>query len=186
MRILVLIFLCGLASDFLLSQELFRGENLLVKPPKTSEYKGFHKESGGLKSTTWISNENSTKDTFTVNILSGNRLDLERFRDIQDQPGREACSEFSSLDINDLERNGYKSLFWETSCTLNDTSIRIIQLAILGRDSLYHLRKLWRIPVEADIYSSWRKKMEEISVCDTRWNRKKKHPCPKDLSKVDD
>ena len=26
----------------------------------------------------------------TVNILSGNRLDLERFRDIQDKPGREA------------------------------------------------------------------------------------------------
>ena len=123
MKIFILIFLFGLSSDFLLSQELFRGENLLVKPPKISEYKGFHKESGGLKSTTWISNENSTKDTFTVNILSGNRLDLERFRDIQDKPGREACSKFSSVDINDLERNGYKSLFWETSCTMNDLSL---------------------------------------------------------------
>ena len=63
MKIFILIFLFGLSSDFLLSQELFRGENLLVKPPKISEYKGFHKESGGLKSTTWISNENGTKDT---------------------------------------------------------------------------------------------------------------------------
>ncbi|GIR40537.1 MAG: hypothetical protein CM15mP51_13170 [Porticoccaceae bacterium] len=49
MRIFILVFLVSLASDFLLSQELFRGENLLVKPPKTSEYKGFHKESGGFK-----------------------------------------------------------------------------------------------------------------------------------------
>ena len=49
MKIFILIFLFGLSSDFLLSQELFRGENLLVKPPKISEYKGFHKESGGLK-----------------------------------------------------------------------------------------------------------------------------------------
>ena len=79
MRIFILVFLVSLASDSLLSQELFRGENLLVKPPKDSEYKGYHKESGGLKSTTWISNENGTKDTFTVNILSGNRLDLEQF-----------------------------------------------------------------------------------------------------------
>lgn len=139
MKIFTFIFLCGLTSDLLSSKELFRGENLLVKPPNNIDYKGYHKESGGLESTTWISNENGTKDTFTVNILSGNRLDLGQFRDIQDKPGREACSEFSSVDINDLERNGYKSLFWETSCTLNNTSIRTIQLAILGRDSLYHL-----------------------------------------------
>jgi len=178
MRIFILICLISLASESLLSQELFRGENLLVKPPKDSEYKGYHKESGGLKSTTWISNENGTRDTFTVNILSGNRLDLEQFRDIQDKPGKEACSEFSSLNINDSERNGYKSLLWETTCTLNDTPIQIIHLALLGRDSLYHARKLWRIPVEPDIYSRWQKEMEKISVCDTRWNRKKKHPCP--------
>ena len=113
-----------------------------------------------------------------MNILSGNRLDLGQFRDIQDKPGREACSEFNSLDINESERNGYKSLFWETSCNLDDASIRIIQLAIRGRDSLYHLRKLRHVPVEPDIYSLWQKKMEKISVCDTRWNRKKKHPCP--------
>ena len=178
MRIFILVFLVSLASDSLLSQELFRGENLLVKPPKDSEYKGYHKESGGLKSTTWISNENGTKDTFTVNILSGNRLDLEQFRDIQDKPGREACSKFDSSDINESVRNGYKSLFWETYCNLDDASIRIIQLAIRGRDSLYHLRKLWHVPVEPDIYLLWQKKMEKISVCDTRWNRKKKHPCP--------
>ena len=186
MKIFTFMFLCGLASDFLLSQELFRGENLLVKPPDNSDYKGYHKESGGLKSTTWISNENGTKDSFTDSILSENRLDLGQFRDIQDKPGREACSEFNSLDINESERNGYKSLFWETSCNLDDASIRIIQLAIRGRDSLYHLRKLWHVPVEPDIYLLWQKKMEEISVCDTRWNRKKKHPCPEDLSKVDD
>ena len=121
-----------------------------------------------------------------MNILSGNRLDLERFRDIQDKPGRESCSEFSSVDINDLERNGYKSLFWETSCTLNDTSIRVLQLAILGRDSLYHLRKLWRIPVESDIYSRWQKKWRKYRSAILDGIEKKKHPCPEDLSKVDD
>ena len=39
MKIVTLIFLCGLASDFLLSEELFRGENLLVKTPDNSDYK---------------------------------------------------------------------------------------------------------------------------------------------------
>ena len=113
------IFIVSLASDSLLSQELFRGENLLVKPPD-SEYKGYHKESGGLKSITWISNENGTKDTFTVNILSGNRLELEQFRDIQDKPVREACSKFDSSDITESVRNGYKSLFWKTYCNLDN------------------------------------------------------------------
>ena len=142
MKIFTFMFLCGLNSDLLSSKELWRGENLLVKSPNNIDYKGYHKESGGLESTTWISNENGTKDTFTVNILSENRLDLGQFRDIQDKPGREACSEFNSSDINESERNGYKSLFWQTSCNLDDASIRIIQLATRGRDSLYHLRKL--------------------------------------------
>ena len=48
------------------SQDLFRGENLLVKPPSSEVYKAYYKEKGGLKSTTWASIESSTKDTLQL------------------------------------------------------------------------------------------------------------------------
>jgi len=160
------------------SQDLFRGENLLVKSPSSEVYKAYYKEKGGLKSTTWASIESSTKDTFTVNILSGSHSDLDRFRGIQDKPGKEACSKFDSKDIDDIDRNGYKSMFWETTCTLDGVFVQILQLAISGNDSLYHIRKLWHIPVDNIVYSEWKEHMNQISVCDTRRKKKKNHPCP--------
>jgi hypothetical protein len=165
-------------TQFALSNELFKGENLLVEPPSTEIYKAYYKEKNGLKSTTWASIELITKDTFTVNILSGSYSDLNRFRNIQDKPGKKACSKFDSKDIDKFDRNGYQSLFWETTCILNGTPIQALQLAISGNDSLYHIRKLWQFQVSDSDYSDWKEQMIQISVCDTRKKRKMKHPCP--------
>ena len=90
----------------------------------------------------------------------GNRLDLEQFRDIQDKPGREACSKFDSSDINESVRNGYKSLFWET--TSNNTTGYSRAVCIICESY-----GMFQYPI-----SIGQKEMEKIFVCDTRWKEK--------------
>ena len=84
----------------------------------------------------------------------------------------------AAKDIDKFDRNGYQSLFWETTCILNGTPIQVLQLAISGNDSLYHIRKLWQFKVSDSDYSDWKEQMIQISVCDTRKKHKMKHPCP--------
>ena len=52
-----------------------------------------------------------------------------------------------------------------------------------GRDSLYHARKLWKIPVTENNYSSWKTTMSSISLCDTR---RESNACPKGYQRVND
>ena len=53
-------------------------------------------------------------------------------------------------------------MFWETTCTLDGVFGQILQLAISGNDSLYHIRKLWHIPVDNIVYSAWKEHMNQI------------------------
>jgi hypothetical protein len=166
----------ALASDW------FKGENLLTNPiPFSEEYELYSKEESGWISRLWKNKENDG-DTYVVNIVEDRRPNLTKFRDSQDAPGKKACSSFSSAVINDDERNGYESVFWETNCMINDVQITSLQLAIAGRDSLYHVRKLWKSSVENDVKENWKDEISQISLCDTR---KKKHPCPEGFEKVD-
>lgn len=166
-----------------LASEWFKGENLLTNPiPFSEDYELYSKEEPGWVSRLWKSKDDDG-DTYVVNIVEGRRPNLTKFRDSQDAPGKKACSAFSSVVINNDDRNGYESVFWETSCNVNDVQITSLQLAISGRDSLYHVRKLWKTPVENGVKENWRDEISQISLCDTR---KKKHPCPEGFEKVDD
>ena len=166
-----------------LSSEWFEGENILTNPiPFSEDYELYSKEEPGWVSRLWKNKENDG-DTYVVNIVEGRAPNLAKFRDSQDAPGKGACSSFSSVVLSDDDRNGYKSVFWETNCIMDDVEITSLQLAIGGRDSLYHVRKLWKTPVENGVKENWRSEISQISLCDTR---KKKQPCPEGFEKVDD
>ena len=156
--------------------EWFEGENLLMEVPDTKLFDAYKKNEPGWISTMWQSKSQKGGDSYVVNIVSGKPPKLSKFKASQDKPGKDACGEFSSEVIVDSKRNGYKSIFWETSCKIKGMTIRSIQLAIAGRDSLYHARKLWKIPVTENNYSSWKSTMSSISLCDTR---RESNACPK-------
>ena len=180
----VLIAWVLLMADTALSGESFEGENLLIEPPDSETYETYVKNEPGWASTMWVDVETKGGDTITVYILSKYRDDLTGFRQSQDQPGQDSCDRFDSRSLDDTDRNGYKSVFWATECQLGDTAIKSIQLAIQGRDSFYHVRKLWKREVSESEYAEWNQKLAATSLCDAR--RKKKHPCPDGFEKVED
>lgn len=165
------------------ASEWFEGENLLTNPiPNVSEYEEYSKNEPGWTSRLW-QRKGDEGDTFVVNIVEGGRANLKKFRESQDLPGQQSCQSFSSDLLSDEKRNGYKSVSWETYCQIGESEITSIQLAIAGRDSLYHVRKLWKSPVNSEVKNVWEAEIAKISLCDTR---KKKHPCPEGYSRQDD
>ncbi len=178
---LLLIFIALPLSSY--GADWFEGENLLVEPPDSELYDTYVKNESGWKSTMWQSKSEGSSDTYVVNIVSGRPSKFGTFRKSQDQPGRASCDDFTSEEISDSKINGYKAIFWSTSCSIQGVKIHSIQLAIAGRDNLYHVRKLWKIAVAQEELVEWQGKMSGISLCDTRQEDK---PCPDGYTKVDD
>ena len=165
------------------ASEWFEGENLLTNPVlDASEYEQLRKDEPGWKSRLW-QRKDDPGDTYVVNIVEGGRTNLAKFRKSQDLPGQQACQSFTSDLLSDDKRNGYKAIFWETKCEIGEAEIKSLQMAIAGRDSLYHVRKLWKSPVKSEVFEMWKSELSEISLCDTR---KKKHPCPEGFTREDD
>lgn len=165
------------------ASEWFEGENLLTQPiPLENNYQAYTKKEDGWKSFLWLNKVSSGGDSYEVNIVAEKTANLEAFQESMDNPGREACKNFSSLVIDDSNRNGYHSIMWETECVVGGTHVHTIQLGISGNDSLYFLRKLWKVPVRDDEIALWKKTLSKVSLCDTRTSE---HPCPEGFRKRD-
>lgn len=158
-------------------------ENLLVEPPPQEEYDIYVKSEDGWNSTLWQSKTNGSADTFTVNVFSDMEMSPQDYREIQDKPGREACEKFETTVTDRSKVNGYSSLIWETTCEIGNVKIRILQKAIAGKDSFYHIRKSWKKPVSELHIKHWEQRIIEVNVCDTRGDES---PCPSGYTKVED
>ena len=166
----------GLPS-IILGADFALGENLLT-PYEPSMFEGdtqYVKEEHGYTSNLWQSDERGFADHYVVNIVQVPRDDVGAFRGSQDKPGRSSCDSFSSETLDSDNRNGYSAEMWKTKCEVREIAITTIQLAIAGNDNLYHLRKLWKVPITDGEVSEWVKMFENVSVCDTRTEE---HPCP--------
>lgn len=168
------------------AKEWFAGENLLshFNPEHAlhAEYEAYEKMEPGWVSRLWKHKDLENTDTFTVNIVTSRRANLKKFRASQDAPAIHACVKFDSELLSSEKVNGYKSTYWRTTCSTEGEQISTLQLAIAGRDSLYHLRKLWRFSPPEENVSIWKQIMVATSVCDTR---RKKQACPGDFEKVE-
>lgn len=163
------------------AEEWHKGENLIFDNPSLLEkYDRYQKSQPGWQSFQYRSKERQAEDMLTVNIVEIKNADLTEFRASQDEPGAESCDTFSSVEIDDKDRNGYKAVMWKTNCSLEESNIQTIQLAISGRKNLFHLRKRW--VGEVTNWEDWIFTVEHTLVCDTR--RKKKHPCPEGYTKI--
>ena len=156
------------------------GESLVVEPPlNNSSYAPYTKTEQGWKSSLWQSKTHGGGDSFVVNVINLGEGDVDEFRLSQDFPGKKSCNIFESDTISTKDRNGYKSLFWETNCDLGNLKVKTLQIVIIGNDKLYHIRKLWKRPVSNEEYQNWKNHIDKASVCDTR-----KNSCPKGYRKA--
>lgn len=94
--------------------------------------------------------------------------EVEAFRQYREAPSKKQCSEVKYEDL-EYSHKGYPAVFWYTNCTLKDNRIlKMINLAIKGKDSFYHLQKIWKYDVEEPVIAEWKNRIGQAYVCDTR------------------
>lgn len=160
-----------------------RGENLLTTfIPSEEEWVAYVKSEGNLKSNFWRRKGAEQDDSYAVSVIHKFKQDLSGFRQTQDAPGQEHCDRFVSETLDETPTNGYPRLMWQTLCESDDGfTASLLQVAIQGRDSFYHIQKIWRVGVSDAEVTSWRELLQAVSVCDTR---RKEQPCPEGFRRV--
>jgi hypothetical protein len=110
------------------------------------------------------------KNYFDTIVYFGDKAsDVERYKAIDEKAGRERCHSFASETISSGPENGYPSIVWLVKCDWEDGKRSVILHKIIrGRDSFYHLERIWRQDATDESIAMWEKYMTSVVVCDTR------------------
>jgi len=179
-----LIFLAAaLLPISVVADEFYKGENLITPYEIDPEqWETLTKVEGSFRSMLFKSRGKGMADAYVINIQGGKKSKLTEERERQDAPGKKKCLSFETIDLDSISNQNYDSLIWRTECTAQDDSkVQMLQLLIKGKDSTYHLQKIWRGLVADDERNSWIEMFNKVYVCDTRVASK---TCPKDYKKV--
>lgn len=166
------------------ANEFYEGENLITPYElDETEWEVLKKEEGSFRSVMWRSKESGMADSYVVNVQGGNQSKLKRVRKIQDDPGKKSCKSFESIDLEPIKNNSYKSIMWRTVCQKADGfKAQMLHLVIKGKDSIYHLQKIWLGEVADSEIEEWIATFRDVYVCDTRQDEKQ---CPTGYQKVE-
>ena len=161
------------------SAQLEVGENLLTNfGPEFSDYDNYQPFSMKEHNTyfqLWKSKTRGFSDHYAININPIEEKTLIGFKVSQDEPADRTCKTHTSSKAKEFLINGYKAITWNSKCVLGELTITSLQLAIIGDDNFYHLRKLWKIPVTNEKVIEWENLLSTTSVCNTTDD---KHICP--------
>ena len=161
------------------SAQLEVDENLLTNfGPEFSDYDNYQPFSMKEHNTyfqLWKSKTRGFSDHYAINIGLLEGKTLKGFKASQDEPADRTCKTHTSSKAKEFLINGYKAITWNSKCVLGELTITSLQLAIIGDDNFYHLRKLWKIPVTNEKVIEWENLLSTTSVCNTTDD---KHICP--------
>ena len=161
------------------SAQLEVGENLLTNfGPEFSDYDNYQPFSMKEHNTyfqLWKSKTRGFSDHYAINIGLLEGKTLKGFKASQDEPADRTCKTHTSSKAKEFLINGYKAITWNSKCVLDELTITSLQLAIIGDENFYHLRKLWKIPVTNEKVIEWENLLSSTSVCNTTDD---KHICP--------
>lgn len=171
--IALLIAPLGYATD------LTTGENLITQfGPEFSDYdkyRPFTLDEHDNYTQLWRSIERGFSDHYSINIVDARGKTLDAFKTAQDETVERICLNHDATAIENKVINGYQAISWQTSCEQEKLTITSIELAIMGNEKFYHLRKLWKIPVTNEKVTEWEALISQTSVCDTAQDQ---HSCP--------
>jgi hypothetical protein len=168
-----------------LGSEFYEGENLIAPyQPEEDNWEVVTKKDSNMRSMMWRDKKLGFSNSYVVSIYQNAQENLSDFRDIQDKPGKKACKLFESIDLKSLTNQKYKSNYWRTNCeTSGGYKAQMIHLVIQGKDSLYHIQRIWRGAEAVPKVETWVARISQIYVCDTRI---KDNACPTEYLKVRD
>ncbi len=161
------------------ADNLTTGENLITQfGPGFSDYekyRPFTLDEHDNYSQIWRSIERGFSDHYAINIVNARGKTLDGFKTSQDESVGRICLSNKATPVEHKVINGYKAISWQNTCEREKLTITSIELAIMGNEHFYHLRKLWKIPVTNDKVTEWQTLLSHTSVCDTT---QKQHSCP--------
>jgi len=163
--------------------EPYNGENLITPYEQDNSKWTLIRQAGkDFKSVLWRSKLKGMADAYIINIQDSNISSLKHTRETQDEPGRRNCASFQSIDLEAPQNKKHESVMWRTTCTKEkDFKAQILHLAIKGKDSIYHLQKIWVGKTPDKKLQKWTNMFKEVYVCDTRTKEKQ---CPSDYEKI--
>lgn len=123
----------------------------------------------------WRSKERGFSDHYAITIVGAEGQSLDSFKEIQDKSVQRICLSNQATPVEQMMINGYPALTWTNTCQQEKLTITSIELAIMGNERFYHLRKLWKIPVTEDKVTEWQTLLSKTSICDIT---DAKHACP--------
>ncbi|MBT3506003.1 MAG: hypothetical protein HN475_09630 [Piscirickettsiaceae bacterium] len=170
-----------LIPSLILADDLEPGEKLMTEfGPEFSDYGMYQPFTMNEHDTyfrIWKSVDRGFSDHYAVNIgkIEKTTTTLDSFKASQDEPAQRTCQAHTSSPAEKTMINGYDAISWKSTCELGKLTITSIEMAIMGNDHFYHLRKLWKFPISDEKVSEWQMLLSQTSVCDTTNNQ---HACP--------
>jgi hypothetical protein len=150
--------------------QVFSGENLIT--PYSGFLAGWKvvvENKAHYHSRMWQHPELGFKSAYVVSVTPKENRSNQYFRNVIDKPGIASCINFSSETIDSTVYADYPKEFWQTNCLRKDGSkAQILHLLLKGTDSLYHIQKIWQGSFNSSELTIWKKRFEQIYVCDTR------------------
>lgn len=149
---------------------IYQGENLITP------YSGFltgwthySENTHGYQSLMWQHPKHKFADSYAVSISKISNNNPKHYRQIVDKPGKISCSLFSSETLSSQPNAYYPREYWETLCQHeNGKQSKVLHLMIKGRDSYYHIQKIWQNNFSSQIVNEWKQRFEKVYLCDTR------------------
>ncbi|MFT6691736.1 MAG: hypothetical protein ACJAXH_002270 [Colwellia sp.] len=177
-KIIKNIFLLSLSSICLIGctnivehkTSVFKGENLIT--PYSGFLAGWHVSIDNKKnyhSRMWQHPIHGFKDAYVISVTSPKDKKIAYFRQVIDQPGYDACVEFTTLTLESFPNELYPSEIWQTNCKKkNGRKAKILHLMLLGKDSFYHVQKIWQDNFISSEIEQWQSRFKQIYLCDSR------------------
>ncbi|HEB27024.1 MAG TPA: hypothetical protein ENI05_04510 [Porticoccus sp.] len=183
MRVLILVAFTVFMTSSATSNDLFSGENLIQPMPLPEDsWVAYEKQDGSVYTRMWAKNDRKDQLMTSIFRRTPNRSVIDE-KSIDDESGKEKCKSFNASESSSVIEHGYSSLTWRSSCsTGNGSSIVVLHKAISGRDSFYHIRRIWNSGYTQEQMELWKKYFLTIYTCDTRSTES--NSCPGGYSQV--
>ena len=158
------------------------GENLIQPLPLPEDsWTEYEKKEGKTYIRKWV-RDNGANQMLTA-IFNGDKAsNISQTKEIDSKTGKKNCNEFRETEIKNGEENGYPTISWLSSCKLKGgKTISVLHKVISGKDSSYHLRRIWTKGYSDEALSAWKTYWSSVYVCDTR---SETNACPDGFQKA--
>ncbi|TWX71388.1 hypothetical protein [Colwellia sp. C1TZA3] len=164
------IFLVGCTNIVEHKVSVFKGENLIT--PYSGFLAGWYlsiENKENYQSRIWQHPVYGFKDAYVISVTLPEDKKIAYFRQVIDQPGYDACAEFTTLTLQSSPDEPYPSEIWQTNCKKkNGSEAKILHLMLLGKDSFYHVQKIWQDRFISNAIEQWQSRFKQIYLCDSR------------------